>query len=349
METIQPRSASVVEPIGAAIEKTKQILFQPFDIGKWFTLGFCAWLATLGENGGGGNFGNLGNFGNHSNGHPSPDFQQEFQNIKQGVLDNLPVVLTVSIVVIAIILALAFLFMWLKSRGHFMFLHGVANNVGEVVVPWHRYARRANSLFLFRVVLWLLGSFVSLLLIVPLGFIFMIFAKNDFKVFAATAVIPAVFLVLGFIILGIVFAVIRVLTKDFVVPIMYLHDCTVTEGWKRFWVLCKPNMGTFVLFLLFLIVVSVGLGVIGMAVVMAACCLCCVGIIFMLPYIGTVAMLPLFVWRRAYSALFLAQFGPEFDVFANVTPVVVPSASIRPVPPVIEGGDLPPQGPEQNF
>ena len=38
MDTLPPPKISVLEPIGAAIEKTKQILFQPFDIGKWFTL-----------------------------------------------------------------------------------------------------------------------------------------------------------------------------------------------------------------------------------------------------------------------------------------------------------------------
>ncbi|MHC5085489.1 MAG: hypothetical protein ACYSOV_07800 [Planctomycetota bacterium] len=32
MDTNQMRQISVIEPIGAAIEKTKQILFQPFDI-----------------------------------------------------------------------------------------------------------------------------------------------------------------------------------------------------------------------------------------------------------------------------------------------------------------------------
>jgi hypothetical protein len=52
MDTTQPRDISVIEPIGAAIEKTKQILFQPFDIAKWFAVGFCAWLAALGNGGG---------------------------------------------------------------------------------------------------------------------------------------------------------------------------------------------------------------------------------------------------------------------------------------------------------
>ncbi|MHC4525347.1 MAG: DUF7544 domain-containing protein [Planctomycetota bacterium] len=213
-------------------------------------------------------------------------------------------------------------------------LHCVAENKGEVVKPWKQYAQQANSLFLFKVILSLLGTVASLVFIVPLVFIIISFAKTDFKIFAAAGVVPAIFIALGFIVLVIALTVVNTLTKDFVVPIMRLGSCTVTEGWRRFWALCKPNIGTFVLFLLFLIAVNIVLGIIALIVVVGACCLCCVGIIFMIPYIGTVAMLPLIVWRRAYSALFLAQFGPEFDVFVpEVTPVVVPTAEIPPVPP----------------
>ena len=35
---------SVIDPISPAIERTKLVLFQPFDLGKWFKLGFCAFL-----------------------------------------------------------------------------------------------------------------------------------------------------------------------------------------------------------------------------------------------------------------------------------------------------------------
>ncbi|MHC4882034.1 MAG: DUF7544 domain-containing protein [Planctomycetota bacterium] len=332
MDTTQPREISVIEPIGAAIEKTKQILFQPFDMIKWFAIGFCAWLATLGNGGGGGGF-NFGGPGNHSGGG-TPNFHQEMNNAKNAILENLPVVISVAAVVIVLVLALTLVLMWLKSRGQFMFLHCVAENKGEVVKPWKQYAQQANSLFLFKIVLWLAGSVASLFFIVPLIFIVIAFAKTDFKVFVAAQIIPTVFLVLGFIVLAILLTAVKTLTEDFVVPIMRLEACTVTDGWKRFWALCKPNFGTFFLFLLFLVVVSIVLGMIAFAVVVGACCLCCVGIIFMLPYIGTVAMLPLLVWRRAYSALFLAQFGPEFDVFASeAVPVVVPTASIPPIPP----------------
>jgi hypothetical protein len=33
------------------LERVKRVLFQPFDLGKWFIIGFCAWLAFLGDGG----------------------------------------------------------------------------------------------------------------------------------------------------------------------------------------------------------------------------------------------------------------------------------------------------------
>ncbi len=44
---------SVVEPLTPAIERVKTVLFRPFDLGKWFVIGFCAWLAELGKHEGG--------------------------------------------------------------------------------------------------------------------------------------------------------------------------------------------------------------------------------------------------------------------------------------------------------
>jgi hypothetical protein len=50
----QPNRVSVIDPITPAIDRVKLILFRPFDMGKWFVIGFCAWLAYLGGGGGGG-------------------------------------------------------------------------------------------------------------------------------------------------------------------------------------------------------------------------------------------------------------------------------------------------------
>ncbi len=46
----------IFKPFGEAFELTKKILFQPFDLKKWFVIGFAAWLANLGVGGGGFNY-----------------------------------------------------------------------------------------------------------------------------------------------------------------------------------------------------------------------------------------------------------------------------------------------------
>ena len=327
MDTLQPGQISVVEPIGAAIEKTKQILFRPFNISKWFAIGLCAWLATLGS-GGRSNL-NFGNWGSHDQ---SPDFQQEIHNVKEAVLENLPIVIGVGALVILVILVLSLVFMWLKSRGQFMFFHCVSRDKGEVVKPWKQYAQQANSLFLFRLVLGLAGVAVSILFIVPLVAIGFSFAKTGIAGFALANLVWGFLLIFCIIMVALTLSGIRLLTDDFVVPIMSLRRCSVTEGWKEFWRLLMSNKGSFTVYLLFLFVIGLAIGMIILLAVLVTCC--CAACFLMIPYIGTVVMLPILVWRRAYSLLYLSQYGPEFDVFVpEPTPIVVPTASIPPIAP----------------
>ncbi|MFO1513079.1 MAG: hypothetical protein U1F83_09240 [Verrucomicrobiota bacterium] len=161
--TNRPPEISVTMPVSAALERVKQVLFRPFDLGKWFIIGFCAWLALLGEQGGGG-FGNYNFGGHHGRGGSSPS--QEFDRAKDFVMDNLTWLVPAVVAVVIFFIVLGVVFLWLNSRGKFMFLHCVALNMGEVVGPWHQFAREANSLFWFRLVLSLIGSAVILPLVV---------------------------------------------------------------------------------------------------------------------------------------------------------------------------------------
>ena len=57
---------SVIDPIGYSLKRMKLILFSELDAGKWFVLGFCAFLADL-CSGGGSFFGSMnGVFDNKS-------------------------------------------------------------------------------------------------------------------------------------------------------------------------------------------------------------------------------------------------------------------------------------------
>ena len=126
---ISHNEISVTEPISPALERVNQMLFRPFDLGKWFTIGFCAWLAMLGENGGGGfggNFGNGGSGGSHtssSSGNAGESFRHGFEQARNYTLENIYWIVPVVIVAVVLLLAFWLLILWLSSRGKFMFLH----------------------------------------------------------------------------------------------------------------------------------------------------------------------------------------------------------------------------------
>ncbi|MHC4546714.1 MAG: DUF7544 domain-containing protein [Planctomycetota bacterium] len=302
--TPQETQISVIDPISPAIERVKTILFRPFDLGKWFVVGFCAWLAYLGE-GGGPNF----NFG----GQQYETSGESFHHAKEVLIENLYWIIPVAITAIVICIIIGLVITWLSSRGRFMFLHCVALNKAEVAVPWHKFKKQGNSLFLFRIVLGLISFAVIMLLIATLIVIaILMFAggggPHPFGIILM--VLLAFCLILP---IAIVFMLISKFTKDFVVPIMFLRQGTCMVAWREFWPLLTGNKGRFTIYILFQIVIALAVGIIIMAGVCITCC--CLGCILAIPYIGTVLMLPVLVFHRSYSLLYLRQYGPSFDVF----------------------------------
>ncbi len=108
----------------------------------------------------------------------------------------------------------------------------------------------------------------------------------------------------------IVYSIIAVLLEDFVVPTMYLRNAPVMSAWRivRAEVLAG-NVGTIILYFLMKIVLAIAVGIIG---IMATCLTCCLAAI---PYLGTVILLPLFVFTRCYPVCFLEQLGPSWKFF----------------------------------
>jgi len=305
--TTEPASVSVVTPLTPAIERVKILLFRPFDLGKWLIIGFCAWLACLGQSGGGGGGG--GRF--HVGRREGREIRSAFHEAKEYVLGNLEWIIPLAVAIVVLIVVVWLLITWLSSRGHFMFLHCVAGNKAEVRVPWARYARHSNSLFLFRIGLGL----VQLLLILPL-----VVAGIGLLGFLVTGdtpgvgtIIGLVALVLGAIGFSILFALIGKLMNDFVVPIMFLRTASAWRAWGQFLSLAGANMGRFLLYILFSLMLGLAIGILVFAVVILTCC--CAGCLLALPYLGTVLYLPVLTFSRSYSLSYLAQYGPEWDVF----------------------------------
>ena len=158
----------MVEPISPAYERVKQMLFKPFNPAKWIIIGFCAWLAGLGESGGGGSFHSGGNSGNHAS-QPVEQFRHFYHEAGDYVALNLGWIIPAAVLLVLVVVGLWLLVLWLSSRGKFMFLHCVALDKAEVAVPWAKFAGAGNSLFRFRIVLGLIGMVLTLPLLVFAG------------------------------------------------------------------------------------------------------------------------------------------------------------------------------------
>ena len=294
---------SVTEPIGWALTRTGRMLFKPFEWRKWFVLGFCAWLANLGE-GGGPNVNLRGGVpGGPSGGGPGP-----FDPVLDWGREHVGLVILVAVVVLVAFLAIGLVLTWLSSRGKFMFLDGVVRNRGAVVEPWHRFRTPGNSLFGFRVVFGLAALAVVLLIGgAGLAIAWPDIQAERFGAMAVAGILAGALLMTPFIV---ILGIVVLLLEDFVVPVMYLRGVRTLAAWGIVWREILPgNFWKIVLFYLMRIVLGLGIAVVA---IVATCFTCCLTII---PYLGTVILLPIFVFMRSYSVYFLQQFGPGWQFF----------------------------------
>ena len=313
--TEESRHISVIEPVSVALERVKEVLLRPFDFPRWLAIGFCAWLAYLGEGG-------ISNFNYRANNNRN--FSQIPSEVANFVNENWPLVIAIGAVVLILIIAVSIVFSWLRSRGQFMFLHCIANNEAGVELPWNQYSKEGNRLFVFKLIAGIISFFVIAFFVVAIIiFALLIVERGISAVAGVTCLIPAVLL---FICAAIVMAIFFKFTTDFVVPIMYLRRCGPAEGWRIFLVLLSSNKGEFFLYILFQIVLSIIIFAIRYIAPCCLCCFagCCVMVLLALPYVWAVVLLPVLAFSRSYSLYYLRQFGPEFDVFIPKSVVPLP-------------------------
>jgi hypothetical protein len=180
-----------------------------------------------------------------------------------------------------------------------------------VSVPWKKFARAGNSLFKFQLVVGLLAMAVKLPLLIWAGALVFRMIGNGAPPLGGVFVVSA--LALACLVVTTVQWLIMTFTEDFVLPIMFLRERTCLEGWRELRGLMSGNLDLFVLYLLFQIVLGVVVKILIVVCVVATCCIA-LGVLA-IPYLGTVLLLPVSVFRRSYSALYFAQFGPDYNVF----------------------------------
>ena len=297
---------SVLQPLEQAWDRMVRVCFRPFDVAKWFTLGFCAWLASLASGGGGFNSG-----GSSNNNRGSGGGSKALDAINYGLqwcADH----------ALLVVVGVAVVFVWLRSRGEFMFIDGIAKNRGAVVEPWRAFKPLGNSLFLVRMAMSVISSlwvFALLLLglfsIAPTFFGHLATLGNDItfgNLFPGDMLLIFGSLVALSLALLFTLVLVNAVIDQLIVPVMYARDATVGRAWHQVRTELLPgHLTQVVLFYLTLLVVFCGLGVITIVATLVTCCFAA------LPYIGAVILLPLTVFKRSYVLYFVEQFG--FEVF----------------------------------
>lgn len=293
-------------PFGRAWNRMKIALFKPFDLNKWFLLGFTAFLAGLAD---------WHNGTVTSRWSDRGSFREfvDFPHRAWQWLNSHPLLFMAIVFGAMIIMTVLVIILWLSSRGSFLFLDNVVRDKAEISVPWKRFKTLGNSLFVWRLVFGLIGLSLSILFSV----IFFITAahyyedRGDFPL----PIILAVGMALFFLLIVIIIAYIFLFLRDFVVPIMYKNNIKTAPAWHMFLSVFGQHPFHFILYGLLVFVLIIAFVI---AVVFAGLITCCIGwFLLVIPYIGTVITLPVWYFFRAFSLEFLAQFGPEYELFAR--------------------------------
>jgi hypothetical protein len=280
------------------------ILFRPFDLNRWLSIGFCAWLAM---------------FGTQVSYNPAElkmlgREEAELHTLKSVAdrvlewLASYPWGLAEALA-LAVTLLFALLFCKIRSRGDFMFMHRWYSPDATIRQCWTASRASGQELFVWRVYLFLI---VALLLaldgVAAYGYVVKPYLAAG-KVWNVSLRIPVTGFVTAATLIIMVSALVSHLTKAFVVPIMYWHGVSVSRGWLAVFALCNQHPFAMIGYLVCGMVCAFAAGLALLAFGMLTCC---IGFIpFMLPYFGAVAMLPYSLFFRGYAVCFLSLWRSD--------------------------------------
>ncbi|MCK5145642.1 hypothetical protein KAR48_02740 [bacterium] len=295
-------------PLSNAVSRMKKILFKPFDLSLWLAVGLSSFIAGLTDGKGGMRslLKDRGHIDNTNDIFEAPYIAWEW------IQDN-PGWTMLIIFGVIFLIGLSVLLTWLSSRGKFLFVHNVVTGTGQISRPWADYKRQGNSLTLWRLIF-------GVVTIATMGLmIFQVFLASGATYHADLFEGLGFFTIFGF---GLLFlAIIAMISgvsailNNFIVPIMYHHNLTTNDAWRKFLPVLKDNIGHFILYLLFLLLLHIGVGIL---IVIAMLLTCCVGfLLLVIPYINAIALLPISVSFRAFSMEYLSQFAPDFNFFES--------------------------------
>lgn len=325
---------NALEIIQPTLDKVKELLL-PLDIVKWMKLALVVLIA--GASGGGGQyFGNMGNMGDLG----GLEEEISYEEMEAAVLDFLTEEILLAITIAVALLALLLIFWgYISSIFTFIFLESAITKEVMIIEGFKRNLGRGLSLFLFRAgitlaFLFLLASMITIPFLFLLG--------GD-----AGAIFSIPFFILSFLTfipLILIFSVVSSMAVDFAAPIMSLQGDGIISGMRHSLGLFRKEILQFVVYYIMKMALGMAAGIISLvllipvmfimgigvaifvvigvlagislswspAIVVIIIIAAVTGVIFFV-YLSALITLPIPVFFRYYSLMFLKEQDPRLD------------------------------------
>lgn len=371
---------SAVDCVQPALQHTRQQLFTRFRFGQWSRLALVGILAAE-VHVGGCNFGNLGQFGHYPRKRGMeflPSSSAPF-GLPSFTPRHIPEHLSqfIGLIVVAIFVAIVFgfVFLYLNSVFRFILFDAVLRRECSISEAWRRWHRAGGRFFLWQIVLQIAAALFLLVLVgVPLAVALASGWATNLREHIARLIIGVILLGGLFLIFALTTAVVQVLARDFLVPVMALENLDFADGWHRVLAIIRPEKGRFAVYLLLKLVLSIAaailFGIIAIIpvlfVVIPAVIAVVAGkvagmgwnvttislaiiagtvLLLLLIYLIALVSVPATVFFPAYALYFLAARYPNLDALLHPVAAPPPATELPPVPespPPFEAPPLPP-------
>ena len=271
-------------------------------------------------------------------------------------------------------MVVAFIFLYINSVFRFILFDSVLKRHCSISEGWRKWHRAGGRFFLwqivFQIAVWL---FFLVIVGVPLAGALAAGWTTDLREHIARLVVGVILLVGLIVVFVLTAAMVQVLAKDFLVPIMALDDLDFADGWQRLLAMMRPEKGRYAVYLLLKLVLSLAaailFGVIALVPALFIFVPAAVAVIaghaagmgwnvttislaiifgtlllFLLIYLIALVCVPATVFFPAYALHFLAARYPNLDALLNPAPAP-PAPELPRVPespPPFEPPPLPP-------
>ena len=351
---------SAVDCVQPAIQHAREQLFTRFRFGQWTRLALVGILAAELHVGG-------CNFGSFNIPIHRPR-RNEFLPAAFPHIDPSRIAQFAGLIAAAILLGLVlfFILLYINSVFRFILFDSVLRRYCSISEGWARWHRSGRRFFLWQLVFQIaLGLFFTVLIGVPIAVgVAAGVTHNSFE-HPGRMVIAIILLAGLFLVAVLVAAVVQILAKDFLVPIMALEGIDFADGWSRLLAMIRLEPGRYAVYLLLKVVLAIAAAILfgilaiipavavavpGAILVIAAHAVgmgwnvttismaVIVGTVFIavLIYLVALVSVPATVFFPAYAIYFFAARYPNLNVLLNPTPVPpapVPTALPETPPP----------------